>query len=82
MWSDTRRRFGDGGPYLFGAAFTAADAMFAPVVARFLSWRPVLSAAAAAYCAAIRAQPLVDAWYTAAAAEPAAWLLPDYETPP
>jgi glutathione S-transferase len=82
LWSDTRRRFGDGGPYLFGAAFTAADAMFAPVVARFLSWRPVLSAAAAAYCAAIRAQPLVDAWYTAAAAEPAAWLLPDYETPP
>ena len=81
LWSGARQRFGDGGPFLFGAAFTAADVMFAPVVARFLAWRPVLSAAAETYCAAVRAQPLVDAWYAAAAAEPAAWLLPDYETP-
>jgi glutathione S-transferase len=81
LWSGARQRFGAGGPFLFGAAFTAADVMFAPVVARFLGWRPALSAAAEAYCAAVRAQPLVDAWYVAAAAEPAAWLLPDYETP-
>jgi glutathione S-transferase len=81
LWSGARQRFGAGGPFLFGATFTAADVMFAPVVARFLGWRPALSAAAEAYCAAVRAQPLVDAWYVAAAAEPAAWLLPDYETP-
>ena len=81
LWSGARQRFGAGGPFLFGAAFTAADVMFAPVVARFLGWRPALSAAAEAYCAAVRAQPLVDAWYVAADAEPAAWLLPDYETP-
>ena len=33
-WSDARARHGTGGPFLFGA-FTAADAMFAPVVSRF-----------------------------------------------
>ena len=32
MWSDCRARYG--GPFLFGA-FTAADAMYAPVVSRF-----------------------------------------------
>jgi len=38
LWADTRARFAGGGPFLFGAAFGAADAMFAPVVARFLGW--------------------------------------------
>ena len=31
MWTDCRARFGGGGPFLFGA-FSAADAMYAPVV--------------------------------------------------
>ena len=44
MWADTRQRFGAGGPFLFGAAFTAADAMYAPVVTRFLTWRPEIAA--------------------------------------
>src|SRR5689334_5559274 len=34
MWTDARVRFGAGGPFLFGR-FSAADAMFAPVVSRF-----------------------------------------------
>jgi glutathione S-transferase len=79
MWSETRRRFGATGPYLFGADFTAADAMYAPVVARFLTWRPEISAATRAYCDAVRGHPLVTAWYDGAAAEPSEWLLPDYE---
>src|SRR5262245_59830904 len=33
MWTDCRARYGAGGPFLFGA-FTAADAMYAPGVAR------------------------------------------------
>ena len=33
IWSDCRARFGQGGPFLFGR-FGAADAMYAPVVAR------------------------------------------------
>jgi len=79
MWAETRRRFGAGGPFLFGAEFTAADAMYAPVVTRFLTWRPEIGAETRAYCDAVRAQPLVAAWYEAAAGEPAEWLLPDYE---
>jgi glutathione S-transferase len=80
MWSQTRQRFGAGGPYLFGADFTAADAMYAPVVTRLLTWRPEISAATRAYCDAVRGHPLVSAWYDGAAAEPVEWLLPDYET--
>src|SRR6185437_254210 len=34
LWADCRARFGKGGPFLFGK-FGAADAMYAPVVARF-----------------------------------------------
>ncbi|HUZ65255.1 MAG TPA: glutathione S-transferase family protein [Acetobacteraceae bacterium] len=82
IWQQTRTRFGAGGAFLFGTAFTAADAMYAPIVARFLTYRPELSATARAYCDAVRAHPLVAAWYEAAAAEPAAWLLDKYETRP
>ena len=34
-----------------------------------------------ALIAAVRAHPLMDAWYQGAMAEPAAWLLPKYENP-
>jgi glutathione S-transferase len=82
LWAETRSRFGAGGPFLFGPAFGAADAMFAPVVARFLSWKPKISADSAAYCAAVRAHPLVSEWYDDAAAESPEWLVEDYETAP
>ena len=80
LWAGTRDAYGAGGPFLFGAAFTAADAMYAPVVARFLSWKPDLTAASRAYCDAVRAHPLVSAWYDGAAAEPDSWLVDGYET--
>ena len=79
IWRDTRARFGEGGPFLFGAAFGNADAMYAPVVARLLTYRPALSAGSRAYCDAVRAHPLVAAWYDAAAQEPVEWRLPQYE---
>lgn len=79
VWAETQDQFGGGGPYLFGAEFTAADAMFAPVVARFLTWKPELSAGARVYCEAVRTHPLVSAWYDAAAMEPPEWMLPEYE---
>jgi glutathione S-transferase len=82
IWSGTRARFGTVGPFLFGAALGAADAMFAPVVARFLVWKPPMSADTAAYCAAVRAHPLVAEWYDGAAAEPDNWLVEEYERPP
>lgn len=81
MWAETRDRYGAGGPFLFGATFGVADAMYAPVVTRFLTWRPELAEPAQAYCRAVRAHPRVAAWYDAAAQEPASWLLDKYETP-
>jgi glutathione S-transferase len=80
MWADTRRRFAAKGPFLFGATMTAADVMYAPVVTRFLTWQPEMTRETRAYCEAVRAHPLVAAWYDGAAAEPEDWLLPDYET--
>lgn len=81
IWREARERFGADGPYLFGAGFGAADAMYAPVVTRFLTYRPELSAFALQYCAAVRSHPLVDSWYRAAAAEPEAWRVAHYEDP-
>ncbi|UPY38076.1 glutathione S-transferase family protein [Sediminicoccus sp. KRV36] len=70
-----------GGPFLMGGSFTIPDVMFAPVVARFLTWQPELSAVSRGYVAAVRAHPLIEAWYAGALAEPDAWLLPKYENP-
>jgi glutathione S-transferase len=69
-----------GGPFLFGRAFTLADAMFAPVAGRFLTWRPEIAARSQAYVDAVRAHPLVERWYAEALAEPDAWRVPAYET--
>lgn len=80
LWRETRTRFGAGGPFLFGARFTLADAMYAPVVARFLAYRPELAPDTEAYCAAVRGFPLIEAWYAGAAAEPAAWQIAKYES--
>lgn len=81
LWTQTRQRFGVGGRYLFGAAFTNADAMYAPVVARFLTYQPELSTLARDYCDAVRGHPLIGEWYDRAAEEPAAWFLPVHEAP-
>ncbi len=59
-----------------------ADAMYAPVVARLLSYGASLTPASLAYCQAVRSHPLVTAWYDAAAAEPAEWQLAKYEDVP
>jgi glutathione S-transferase len=82
IWAETRARFGAGGPFLFGSAFGAADAMFAPVVARFLSWKPEISGLSADYCTSVRGHRLVAEWYEGAAAEPAGWLVEEYERAP
>ncbi len=68
-----------GGPFLFGTAMGAVDAMYAPVVARFLTYRPALSPVSQAYGTALRAAPLMARWYAEAAAEPDSWRLAAYE---
>ena len=80
IWAETRAVFGQTGPYLFGATFNAADAMFAPIAARLLTYAPPLSAGAKAYCDAVRAHPLVANWYGLAAKEPISWQLEKYES--
>ncbi len=80
IWSETLTVFGDGGPYLFGEKLTAADAMFAPVVARFLTYQPKLSEVAQTYCRNVRAHNLIAKWYDLAAQEPASWQLAKYES--
>ena len=79
LWGDARAAHGAGGPYLFGAGFTVADAMFAPVVARLISYQVALGPVASAYRDAVRAHPLLKEWYRAADDEPAAWRLGKYE---
>ena len=76
MWSDCRARFGRGGPFLFGA-FTAADAMYAPVVSRFVTYAVDVGAAARAYMEAVVALPAWREWTAAALKE--TWVLPQDE---
>jgi len=61
-----------GGPYLFGAAPTLADAMYAPVVTRFHTYDVRLDRAAMDYCEMILSLPDMLEWIEAARKEPAA----------
>ena len=68
MWRDTRARFAAEGPFLFGD-FSAADAMYAPVVMRFMTYAPSLAADTEAYCRAVREHPAVSQWINEALGE-------------
>jgi glutathione S-transferase len=61
IWRECRRRYGEFGPFLFGA-FSAADAMFAPVVHRFRTYAIEVEAEAKAYMAAMMALPSFQQW--------------------
>jgi glutathione S-transferase len=58
------------GPYLFGQEPCMADAMYAPVVTRFITYDVKLDAACAAYCKAIMALAYMEEWIAAAKTEP------------
>ncbi|MBN3737397.1 MULTISPECIES: glutathione S-transferase family protein [Burkholderia] len=58
-----------GGPWLFGAQIGIADAMYAPVVTRFLTYDVKLEPDIAEYCMRVLAQPFVAEWIDAAKAE-------------
>jgi glutathione S-transferase len=59
-----------GGPWLFGKSRTMADAMYAPVAMRFLTYDVQLNPACAAYCQTIVTMPEMVEWITAAKKEP------------
>ena len=57
------------GPFLFGKSPCMADAMYAPVCTRFLTYDVALDPVCAAYCKAIMALPYMQEWVAAAKAE-------------
>jgi glutathione S-transferase len=59
-----------GGPYLFGEALSMADAMYAPVCTRFLTYDIKLGKTSRDYCKTIMAWPAMAEWVEAAEAEP------------
>src|SRR5690349_1254559 len=68
IWRDCLARYG--GPYLFGASLTLADAMYAPVCTRFSTYDVTLDAECSAYSARILALPAMTEWTAAAWGEP------------
>lgn len=68
IWRECLQRYG--GPFLFGAQPCIADAMYAPVVTRFLSYDVSLDRECAAYCKRVMALPAMQEWVAAAKQEP------------
>ena len=68
IWTECLKKYG--GPFLFGAAPTVADAMYAPVVTRFLTYDVPMPKDCADYAATVMALPAVQEWIRAAATEP------------
>ena len=74
VWRECLRA--SGGPFLFGH-FTIADAMFAPVTARFTTYGVPLDAQLAAYVDAVAGLPAYKAWLADALQE--SWTSPKYD---
>jgi glutathione S-transferase len=68
IWEDCLERHG--GPFLFGKTPTVADAMFAPVTQRFLSYAVPASPRCLAYCNTITMWAPMAEWLAEAKAEP------------
>ena len=68
IWRECLKAYG--GPFLFGKQPGMADAMYAPVVTRFLSYDVALDSACTAYCKRVMALPAMKEWVAAALQEP------------
>jgi glutathione S-transferase len=78
LWTDLRSRFGRGGPYLFGARPTIADAFYAPVATRLRSYLVRLGAPQAQeYAESILTDSAFLAWEKEALAE--TWTMPEWD---
>ncbi|MFT0861049.1 glutathione S-transferase family protein [Ancylobacter sp. G4_0304] len=67
-WLEARDRFGQSGPFLYGA-FSAADAMYAPVATRIRTYALPIEPELDAYVTAIHEHPAFVAWKDAALKE-------------
>jgi len=68
IWHDCIGTFR--GPFLFGTAPCMADAMYAPVCSRFLTYHVKLEPVCTAYCKTIMAMPHMGEWIEGAKNEP------------
>ncbi|QCI65926.1 glutathione S-transferase family protein [Phreatobacter stygius] len=68
IWRDCLTTYG--GPFLFGARPTVADAMYAPVCSRFVTYDVGLDAISSGYCRAIMSWAPMREWIEAAKREP------------
>lgn len=68
IWIDCRTRYGAQGPFLFGA-FSAADAMYAPVVHRFRTYAIDVAPLVKDYMTTMMALPAFAEWTAAGLAE-------------
>ena len=68
IWRDCFETYG--GPYLFGRDLTMADAMYAPVCTRFLTYHLQLDQPCADYCQSIMVWPAMEEWIAGAKLEP------------
>jgi glutathione S-transferase len=76
IWTECRTRYRADGPFLFGT-FSAADAMFGPVVHRFHSYAISAGQTALDYIEAMLKQPYVAQWTREGIAE--TLLIPRFE---
>jgi glutathione S-transferase len=68
IWKECLAQYG--GPFLFGETPTIADAMYAPVTRRFITYAVAVSPASQAYCDTIANWAPMQEWVAAAIAEP------------
>jgi len=68
IWSELRKQYAAAGPWLFGQ-YSIADAMFAPVVFRFLTYGVSEHGAVDDYLLTVSRDPLIQPWLDASALE-------------
>lgn len=76
LWAESRARFGQGGPFLFGT-FGAADIFYAPIVSRFITYGVSVPGFAEAYMQAIWEHGWMEEWIAAAKEEE--WVIERFE---
>lgn len=68
IWAECLQTYG--GPFLFGANPTLADAMYAPVCTRYRTYAVKLDPISERYCQTIMSWPVLQEWLVEAQSEP------------
>ncbi|MHB8743151.1 MAG: glutathione S-transferase family protein [Sulfuricaulis sp.] len=76
LWNDCRNRFGTSGDFLFGR-FGIADAMYAPVALRFVTYGVELDPVSTAYVKTLTMLPAIQQWLAESWAETE--IIPQFE---